>query len=344
MRFLADWLLPRCIVAALMIGGVARPVPAGAYLHCSTTRIVIVSAATGERSSRSEENLSFVIDDAARTLAFVDGGSLTVTRFDKTWISANRDDIFYEFNRQDGTLSFASATTKNNIASTIVGSGRCKEVGAAGNERGVVAPEAEGGQTRCMTWTRLDEQMAAWSARLVSEVKISENDSLKLGTKIASDVRFLPRDAKAEIAGASPVPVRDRLQELQAFQGWMDTVAKTGNVSPVVVRAQVITQNYICFVYLPESCFRILAKSLPSGSVTRQCAKFLSNDRIRAFRNAIAHANWAYRSDFSGITYWARKGADLDVPLSQFEVLQQELTFWQALSRCVAYAAFSNLD
>ena len=186
--------------------------------------------------------------------------------------------------------------------------------------------------------------MAAWSARLVSEVKISENDSLKLGTKIASDVRFLPRDAKAEIAGASPVPVRDRLQELKAFQGWMDTIAKTGNISPVVVRAQVITQNYICFVYLPELCFRILAKSLPSGSVTKQCAKFLSNDRIRAFRNAIAHANWAYRSDFSGITYWARKGTDQAAPLSKFEVLQQELAFWQALSRCVAYAAFSNLD
>jgi hypothetical protein len=128
MRFLADWLLPRCIVAALFIAAMARPVPAGAYLHCSTTRVVIVSAATGERSSRSEENLSFVIDDAAKTLAFVDGGSLTVTRFDKTWISANRDDIFYEFNRQDGTLSFASATTKNNITSTIVGSGRCSEV------------------------------------------------------------------------------------------------------------------------------------------------------------------------------------------------------------------------
>jgi hypothetical protein len=186
--------------------------------------------------------------------------------------------------------------------------------------------------------------MAVWSPKLVSEVRISADDSRKLATKIASEVRFLSIGAKAEIAAASPVHVRDRLQELGAFQGWMDTVAKTGNASPVVVRAQVITQNYICFVYLPESCFRILAKSLPSGSVTKQCAKFLSNDRVRAFRNAIAHANWTYRSDFSGITYWARKGADLDIPLSKFEVLQQELAFWQALSRCVAYAAFSNLN
>ena len=134
MRFLADWLLPRCIVATLMIAVVARPVPAGAYLHCSTTRVVIVSAATGDTSSRSDENLNFVIDDAAKTLAFADGGSLTVTRFDKIWISANLDDIFYEFNRQDGTLSFASATTKNTITSTIVGSGRCSEEDALHSE------------------------------------------------------------------------------------------------------------------------------------------------------------------------------------------------------------------
>ncbi len=135
MRFLADWLLPRCMVAALMIPAVARPVLAGAYLHCSTTRVVIYSAATGDTSSRSDENLNFVIDDAAKTLVFADGRSLTVTRFDKIWISANRDDIFYEFNRQDGTLSYASATIKNTITSTIVGSGRCSEVSTASRGR-----------------------------------------------------------------------------------------------------------------------------------------------------------------------------------------------------------------
>ncbi|MDR3486607.1 MAG: hypothetical protein P4M05_17095 [Bradyrhizobium sp.] len=193
-----------------------------------------------------------------------------------------------------------------------------------------------------MTWARLDEQLAVWSDKLVSEIKISENNSRKLATKIASDVRFLPRDVKAEIAAASPVGLRDRLEELRAFQGWMETVANS-STSPFVVRAQVITQNYICFVYLPESCFSILSKNTPSESVARKCAKFLSADRIRAFRNAIAHANWSYRNDFGAITYWARKSANPNDPLSKFEVEQQELAFWQALSRCVAYAALSNL-
>ena len=125
MRFLADWLLTKCAVVTIMIVVVARPVLARTYLHCSTTQVVIISASTGETSSRSEENLSFVVDDAAKTLTFADGGSLAVTRLDRNWISANHDDIFYEFDRQGGTLSYASSTTKNNVTPTIVGSGRC---------------------------------------------------------------------------------------------------------------------------------------------------------------------------------------------------------------------------
>ena len=125
MRFLADLLLTRCAVVAIMIVVVARPVLAHTQLHCSTTQVVIISASTGKTSSRSEKNLSFVIDDAAKTVTFADGQSLVVTRFDSNWISANHDDILYEFDRQGRTLSYASSTTKNDTTSTIVGSGRC---------------------------------------------------------------------------------------------------------------------------------------------------------------------------------------------------------------------------
>jgi phage baseplate assembly protein gpV len=41
-----------------------------------------------------------------------------------------RDGIFYEFDRQDGTLAYAASTTKDAITTTIVGSGRC-EIAAA---------------------------------------------------------------------------------------------------------------------------------------------------------------------------------------------------------------------
>lgn len=193
-----------------------------------------------------------------------------------------------------------------------------------------------------MNWKNLDEQMNSFSAKLTAEVKLTPEMAAKLATTIAVEVKSLNCDQRARIKNASPVALEDRLSELQAFQGWMDYAINIQD-NPFITRAQVITQNYICFVYLPESCFRILAKVSTSGSATRKCAKYLSNNPIRLFRNAVAHANWMYRADFRGIVYWSRKGENLEDPLERFEVEQNVLTFWQALSRCVAYAAFSSL-
>jgi len=193
-----------------------------------------------------------------------------------------------------------------------------------------------------MNWKHLDNQMRAFSARLTREVKLSPEMAAKLATTISSDVRFLSPDQKQKIRAASPVPLEDRLAELQAFQGWMDQASQITN-NPFVTRAQVLSQNYICFVYLPEACFHVLAKTCPSGSAARKCGQYLSNNPIRAFRNAMAHANWTYRADFDALVYWARSGDNPADPLERFEVEQSDLAFWQSLSRCVAYAAYSNL-
>lgn len=193
-----------------------------------------------------------------------------------------------------------------------------------------------------MNWNHIDAQMKSFAARLTSEVKLKPEAAVKLATTIAADVRFLSPEQKAKIKAASPVPLADRLAELKAFQGWMDQAHLIRN-NPFVTRAQVLTQNYVCFVYLPEACFRILAKACPNGSAAKKCAQFLSNNPVRAFRNAVAHANWTYRADYEALVYWARKGSDPEEPLEEFEVDQEDLLFWQALSRCVAYAAYSNL-
>jgi hypothetical protein len=71
---------------------------------------------------------------------------------------------------------------------------------------------------------------------------------------------------------------------------------------------------------------------------------YLTENPVRAFRNAIAHSNWTYSSDFHGLVYWARKGSDPDEALSRFEVFQGDLDFWQTLSRGVAYAAYTSIE
>ena len=103
-----------------------QPVLARNQLHCVTTKVTITNAPGRGESTRIEEHLNFLIDDAEKTFAFSDGRRLRVVRFDNFWISADGDDIRYEFNRSDGTLTDAGSTTEVNATTTIVGSGRCE--------------------------------------------------------------------------------------------------------------------------------------------------------------------------------------------------------------------------
>jgi hypothetical protein len=158
-----------------------------------------------------------------------------------------------------------------------------------------------------LSYEALDGQLKRYSDRLKTVVRLDEHQTGKVATLVAAEVRFLDPTSRAQILDASPVPLRDRLDELRAFQAWNDLAAR-GAGNPAVTRAQVIVQNYICFVYLGEACFRALRSVSKPGSVTRRCSKYLTDNPIRAFRNSIAHSNWTYAPDFSGLMYWAKKG------------------------------------
>ncbi len=186
----------------------------------------------------------------------------------------------------------------------------------------------------------LDIQMNQWSSRLRDDLNVSLEHSRRFASVVGEEVSKLSTSAKEEIQHSSPVPVKNRLEELIAFQGWMD-FAHTQKHNPVIVRAQVITQNYICFVYLKETWFEVLHKFMPEESATSKSCTFLLSRPIRFFRNAISHGNWKYKDDFSGIEYWDRK--DKSSSYTHLEVGQQELEFWQTLSRVTAYATFLSL-
>jgi len=112
-------------VLMIVLTALAQPALARSYLNCSTRKVVMISAPSGDTSSTREEEIAFVIDEAAKKLTFSDNRPLTVTRLDKYWISANRDGTIYEFDRQDGTLTYASSTMQDGVTTTIVGSGQC---------------------------------------------------------------------------------------------------------------------------------------------------------------------------------------------------------------------------
>jgi hypothetical protein len=191
-----------------------------------------------------------------------------------------------------------------------------------------------------MSWSHIDEQMRSFAPFLRDQFGITPPQSNNLATEIANEIRRLPKETLDSVAADDPVGAHARLEELRGFQMFMDIVSAV-DPHPAVIRAQVITQNYICFVYLGDACFKALRKAAPSGSVIRKCCQFLIDNPVRALRNSLAHANWTYRSDYSGLVFWARKGSDSNEALARFEVDQNDLNFWQALSRCVAYIAYT---
>jgi hypothetical protein len=103
------------------------------YLKCLTKKVVIVDTPKGSTSSSVEESLGFWIDEAAKALMLADGTPLTVRRFDNHWISAARDDVSYEFDRQNGNLTYAGSIRKDGAETIMIGSGRCEiSAGPAG--------------------------------------------------------------------------------------------------------------------------------------------------------------------------------------------------------------------
>ena len=116
-----------CALLTIALAALAQPALARTQLNCSTRKVVLISAPAGDTSSAREESLGFWVDDDAKAVTLLDNTRLTVTRFDPSWISANRDGVFYELDRRDGSLSYAGSSTKNGVSTTIVGSGRCMQ-------------------------------------------------------------------------------------------------------------------------------------------------------------------------------------------------------------------------
>ena len=83
----------------------------------------------------------------------------------------------------------------------------------------------------------------------------------------------------------------------------------------------------------------IKARRQAHGTIRYTAIVRLRRGRTILHREAKTFTHWCYRTDFSGLVFWARKGADASEPMQRFDVSASELDFWQALARGVAYAA-----
>jgi hypothetical protein len=99
----------------------------------------------------------------------------------------------------------------------------------------------------------LDRQLARWRDRLTRELRVPPAAAEALASTIVQEIADLDRGVRTRLRPVGQVSLKDRLSELVAFQAFMDSVPP--NAPPQIVRAQVIVQNYICFVYLGEAYF-----------------------------------------------------------------------------------------
>jgi hypothetical protein len=182
-----------------------------------------------------------------------------------------------------------------------------------------------------------DLKMSQWSDRLHRVVGVSEEASTHLATTIYRDILALP----TSLLNVSDVmSYTERFNELALFLNWI-AESHMEKASSLLSRARLTLSNYMCFVYLGDTCFTRLRKELPDGTAARLCCQYLTDNPIRAFRNAVAHGNW--RVSDGVVHFWARKGADPNEPLIEFQVPDADREFWFFLAACTGKSAFAAL-
>jgi hypothetical protein len=105
----------------------------------------------------------------------------------------------------------------------------------------------------------------------------------------------------------------------------------------------VVCQLYVVFVYLGGACFLRLRKAATTGSTLKKCCVYLTDNPVRGLRNAVAHSNWRYTDDFSGILFHYFED-EQRTKWKEYTVTQLELDFWDKLARVTAYAAFQTIS
>ncbi len=149
-----------------------------------------------------------------------------------------------------------------------------------------------------------------------------------LATSIAREVLALDEHESNELQLQMPVPPERYRVELEAFQAWL-SLAELAVDNPVIVRARVMTELYVSFVWLRDSLIGPVAKQTGNGIIS-QISDFLNGNTVRRLRNSIAHGRWTYNEDFSGLDCWDGN------PLNHFSVSQADYGKWQLLSRGTA--------
>jgi hypothetical protein len=157
-----------------------------------------------------------------------------------------------------------------------------------------------------------------WNKELTNDIKLSTSQAEVLCSEMYKEIRGLDaKTLKAITDSFAPLSIDSIYEEYLVFEGTrmlsgaLEQMTEYIGELPSVflTRAQVVFENYFCFVYLRESLFVALRDNLKKSHnsfASFRCAQYLMKDDIREFRNAIAHATWDYQDSTKkkAIIYW----------------------------------------
>jgi len=161
-----------------------------------------------------------------------------------------------------------------------------------------------------------------------------------LASSIHREIASLDEATTNQLRQALLVPPERFVEEMSAFQAWMD-IAHANSGNPIIVRAQVMTELYVAFVWLRDSVLGPAREAVGDRAVLGAVEHFLRTGDRRMLRNEVAHGRWCYLPDFGGLECWAEPQRGR--PHERFEVNSADLARWQLLSRGTAIAVLLAL-
>ncbi len=184
--------------------------------------------------------------------------------------------------------------------------------------------------------------LARHEIRLIAEIGIPIQKTKSISTEIAIEVIEIKKILLDVLNNMYVVNINYRMNELYALDKVLydkELILKNKNLYRILLNYQ----NYILFVYLKDTLFDVLKEVTNPNSITKKIAKYLTDGKVRYFRNSIAHGNYKLLDDSSGMEYWAEKDSKKQLPLSHFQVTIDELQFWIDLSKTLAITTYLTL-
>ena len=154
-----------------------------------------------------------------------------------------------------------------------------------------------------MSFDNLDRQLSAFHWNTDAPA-IPPADRPRVATLVHAEVAALPEVRMNQIRQQILIPPERYVEEMTAFQAWTSLSDALGR-DPVVVRARVMTELYVSFVWLRDALMAPVAGATPANGTVAVVERFLKSGRRRLLRNAIAHGRWCYLAQFDGLEIWA---------------------------------------